>query len=380
MANRLEDEIRHGVLQAILPSERQLVDRLQVSRRTIRAATAILAERRLICTAPRCETRILALPQRGSARIPRRTIGLILPGPLDERRPFGNLVDELRVLLDGNGFRLETFFERSFLARRPVAALERLVTRFPCDGWILASATRACQAWFLGQSLPTVLNGTAYEGIDLPQVDIDMRATARHAAHRLRRKGHQRMALIIEDTGWAGYRKTEQGFLEAIEECEGEAVGVLARHRGDIKSLRPTVARLMELREPPTALFIVNPYHYLAVAAILSDLGVKVPDEVSLLCRDDDPCLHFLPVEPSRYRCDPRAMAREIFALLMHAVISGAPRRLARSVLMLPEYIEGASVALRRMKVQGALKANGVTSGIRKQTVGAFRPDGAGAR
>lgn len=59
VARVLEEDIRRGALRGILPSERQLVEKLQVSRRTIRAATEMLARKKLIRTAQGVETMIL---------------------------------------------------------------------------------------------------------------------------------------------------------------------------------------------------------------------------------------------------------------------------------------------------------------------------------
>ncbi len=347
VARVLEEDIRRGALRGILPSERQLVEKLQVSRRTIRAATEMLARKKLIRTAQGVETMILPRSGSRSDRGARRTIGMLLSQPPDEPNPFGNLFDELRTLLSTHGFRLDTHFEQSCLSRRPAKALRRLVTRFSCDGWILASANRACQTWFCSQGFATVLIGTAHDGVTLPYVDVDMLATSRHAANVLLRNGHRRIALIIEDADWAGYCKTEQGFLEAVSQFGGEAAGQVLRHGGDVAGLQQLLARILQVPAPPTALFIVNPYHYITIAALLSDRGLKVPQDMSLLCRDNNICLRFLPIEPSRYGCNARAMAKEIFSTLVRTLQAGPEHRPVKSVLMLPKFFEGASIAAR---------------------------------
>ena len=105
------------------------------------------------------------------------------------------------------------------------------------------------------------------------------------------------------------------------------------------------ITRALEGATPPTALFIVHPYHYLAVAAILAAKGLNVPRDISLLCRDDDTCLRYLPVVPSRYVCSPRKVAEAVFSMLIPALSSGAIRDNVKSVLMLPDFVEGSSIA-----------------------------------
>lgn len=346
VARSLEDDIRRSALQGSLPGERQLVEKLQVSRRTVRAAIEILRQKKLIRTAHGLETRILAQTARKSTRATVRTVGMLLPRPLDELKPFANLVDKLQTLLYSNGFRLDTHYDQRYLSDRPAAALKRLIVRFPSAGWILVSAKRACQAWFCAQGVPTVLHGTAHDGVSLPCVDVDMLATSRHAANVLLRSGHRRIALVIEEADWAGHRKTEQGFMDAVNQSGGETVGHVLRHRGDLAALQQVVARVLQMPAPPTALFIVDPYHYIAIAAILGARGLSVPRNMSLLCRDDDMCLRYLPVEPSRYVCSSQVFAKEIFSTLMRTVRAGSGHRPVKSVLLLPEFVEGASIAV----------------------------------
>ena len=62
VARDIEEEIRKGVLRESLPGERQLAETRQVSRRTIRAATEILREKKLIRKLHGLPTRILDAP------------------------------------------------------------------------------------------------------------------------------------------------------------------------------------------------------------------------------------------------------------------------------------------------------------------------------
>lgn len=346
--HRLEEEIRHGILRESLPGERVLAARMEVSRRTIRAAVQILRSRRLIRTAQGAPSRILGTPTAPVRRVELRAIGLLLPKPLETLKPFTAVVDILRGLFHQNGLRLNVHYGARYLSPRPAAALRRLVAQSPCDGWILASANRACQSWFQAEGLVTVVAGTSHEGVDLPSVDVDMLATSRHAANVLLRRGHRRLALLLERADWAGFRLTEQGFLEGARQFGNGAVGLVCRHDGDVANLQRLIARLLRSPAPPTALFIVNPFHYLAVNAILAERGLRVPRDISLLCRDDDACLRYLPVEPSRYSSSAHAQAKQLFATLTAAMQSRSERPPSKSLLLIPEFIPGASIGAPR--------------------------------
>lgn len=347
VARSLEDDIRRGILRECLPGERKLAETLQVSRRTIRAAVQILCHKNLAHRTHGMETKILKRPEAGSSVGSLRHVGLLVSTNVADLYPFASIVGILRDLLHVNGFRLEIHSGRRYFSPRPSGALAGLVAQFPHDGWILASTTRACQEWFGAQRIPAVVFGTAHEGVDLPCVDLDMRATSRHAANVLLRKGHRRVVLIMEDTDWAGLQRTEQGFLEGVRQFGDEATAQVFKHDGQVASLQRVVARLLQ-PPAPTALYIVNPYHYLTVASVLAAKGLDVPRDMSLLCRDDETCLRYLPVTPSRYvRSDP-LLAKALFAGLIRHFAPDSRETPAKSVLLLPQFNEGASLAVCR--------------------------------
>lgn len=346
VARDLAGQIGRGEFGANLPGERWLAESLQVSRRTVRAALGLLRQEEVIETIRGRETRIALRPRRRAAPASTRAIGLLLPAPVDQLEPYSTVYfDFLRGLLFANGFRLETHSSSSFFSRRPGAALARLVARFPSDAWVLAFSNRPCQEWFHEQRLPAVIAGTCHEGLRLGCVDLDMHATARHAASHLLAQGHRRLALVVPEKNRAGDRRTEEGFLAGTTARAGAGASARVwRHDGTMPGLRRMTDRLLALRERPTALFIVNPYHYMGVAGLLAERGIRVPRDLSLLCRDDDYCLRYLPAAPSHYEFGPDKRARAIFSTLMAALTPGSDAP-PRQVLLLPRLVQGGSVA-----------------------------------
>jgi len=67
-----------------------------------------------------------------------------------------------------------------------------------------------------------------------------------------------------------------------------------------------------------------------------------------LLCRDDDTCLRYLPVAPSRYSSSAQAQAKQLFATLTSAMQSRSKRPPSQSLLLMPEFIPGASIGAPR--------------------------------
>jgi len=348
VARAIAEKIRQGEFGASLPAERWLAQSMQVSRRTIRRALLLLRKEELLATIPGRETRIAQRPLRTTAVRTMQSVGLLLPEPVDRLEPYSTVFfDYLRALLSGNGIRLETHSGPSYFSRRPAAALAKLTARFPCDAWILAFSNRACQHWFHARAKAAVVVGTAHRGLDLPYVDIDMRAIARHAANHLHAKGHRRIGLVVPEKDRAGDRMTQEGFLEGVQtSAHAGTTGRVFCHDGTMTGLRRMTERILRLTDRPTALFIANPYHYMGVATLLAERGIRVPRDVSLLCRDDDYCLRYLPVEPGRYPCLPEKRAHAIYSTIMAIIQPGlVASGGAKSVLLLPKLVEGASVA-----------------------------------
>jgi LacI family transcriptional regulator len=175
-----------------------------------------------------------------------------------------------------------------------------------------------------------------------------MYAASRHAANLLLRRGHRRLAIVIENMDWAGFRRTERGFTDAIRDEGGHASVQVLKHAGTPAALRQLVTRTLADVRRPSALFIVNPFHYIGVATLLAEMGVSVPRDISLVCRDDDTAFRFMSVEPTRYSARPEALAKELFSLLKRTIEGGVTDELPSPVLILPELVPGASVAASR--------------------------------
>ena len=78
---------------------------------------------------------------------------------------------------------------------------------------------------------------------------------------------------------------------------------------------------------------------------ILAELGLRVPHDVSLLCRDEDRFLSYLEPEPARYGEHAPLFARKLARItltLMRARPAKPPR-----VLLIPRLRRGASIGSR---------------------------------
>ncbi|MEJ1973043.1 MAG: LacI family DNA-binding transcriptional regulator [Lacunisphaera sp.] len=227
--------------------------------------------------------------------------------------------------------------------------LKKLTARQPAGCWLLANSTEATQQWFTDQALPCVIAGSCHPGIDLPHADLDHYALCRHAAGVLLGAGHRCVALLNERSGRAGDVESEAGFIAGVRESpHADAVPVVIHHEHSPESLSRALDRLLAMPHPPTALLVSNGASYLTVVSALAQRKLRVPQDVSVVSRDDEPFLRFLVPAPAHYAANPHVFARRLLKPLLQSL--GGEAVVPRSTRILPTYARGGSLGARQVK------------------------------
>lgn len=347
VAQAIEAEIAAQRWREWLPSERSLQRSLNVSRQTVRAALARLAARRRIVVNPYRGYRIAALPRPAAApAAPARELGLICPEPVYRMPPrFLHVLDLFRALCAEGGLNLEVLEGQRFMRTDPGRFMPRLVRSHPKSCWILVLAPRRLQEWFAGSGEPAVVYGNVYPGVALNGTGIDYRACIRHAAAHLLARGHRRIAFVAYDLRRAGEEDSWRGFQEACAAHRGDATAplLIERRDGDAEALCRQLDAALRARQRPTAFVVSHTHHYATVATHLALRGLRVPADVSLICRSEDPFLNFLRPKPAFYRANMEVAARLLFERVRHAIAGTAKPGDQR--LLVPELVPGGTVA-----------------------------------
>jgi DNA-binding LacI/PurR family transcriptional regulator len=171
------------------------------------------------------------------------------------------------------------------------------VREAPVDGFIVYSAPRNDPRVdaAVARRLPVVTVDQP-RGADTPFVGIDDRAAAKHAAEHVRRLGHERVAVLsfvtaedpdgtlvfdVTEERLAGYRKGLGTAWEesAVRTCRPNAP----------EPAREAALELLRARTPPTAILAMTDALALGVLQAAADLGVAIPDALSVVGFDDSP-------------------------------------------------------------------------------------------
>lgn len=337
----LREALRRGEWTDVLPSERALCARLRISRPTLRAVLLRLEKEGMVSGVENKRRRVLAGGLKQPPVRTARTIGLLSPVPAQMMPPFVLFwLDALRELLGEAGYQMDLHIAPACFSSRPAAALKKLTQRAPAAAWVLFRSTPLMQHGFAGQDVPAVVAGSCAGDVRLPSVDIDYRATCRHAAAMLARKGHRRIALLLPDSGHRGDVESEHGFREAL--AGGQAAPQVLRHQQGAAQLCRCLDEALSRRDAPTAFLVARSMHTLTVVTHLLRLGRRLPQDTAVVSRDDDAYLDHVVPKVSRYAADPAKFARRLARLVLELAQTG--RTSTTPVRLMPDFRRGETV------------------------------------
>ncbi len=157
------------------------------------------------------------------------------------------------------------------------------------DGILLASANAHFAYHTLStRHFPLVLFDRFPSGFTGTAVVTDNAQASHEATNHLIRLGHTRIAIIAGTPGISSAHERVEGFRSAMNEA-----GLMVRKeyftRGNfnMKGGRECALELMKLPSPPTAVFSHNYEMTLGLMRALTEVGVRCPQQVSVLGFDD---------------------------------------------------------------------------------------------
>jgi DNA-binding LacI/PurR family transcriptional regulator len=345
VSDTLRQAIQAGEWKELLPTELELCARLQVSRRTMRAALAALQREGFIEIRRPKRTRIVARGRRIQVSSRPKVIGVLCWRPRASLSAFSYpLLSALETRFRTAGYEMVVHSSTGLKHRHLADRLEVLVRNTQAACWLLDSATEAIQRWFMNERIPAVLAGSAYSGVKLPAFNFDYRAICRHAAQTLARLGHRRAVLLAPKTDFAGDLNGAEGFREGWDES-GSAVQarLVATHDGSVAGIQRVLDGLLESATPPTAVLVAYSMHALTVLSHLLKRRRDVPNDISLICRDDDECFAHITPSIARYRFDPDAYASRLGRAILQ--FAGTGTSVPRETLLFPRFHRGESLA-----------------------------------
>lgn len=337
LADFLKEEIRNRTWTGAMPGENWLVTNLQVGRDTVRAAMTHLEEAGVIASQGKGQRRQIVMNNEEFAKNYRVTLLLYTPRDRQE-----DLVHDIMFQLTQRGYQVDvaprTLVELGMKPER----VAKMVQQVKTDAWVVGAATNDVLEWFEAQPAPAFALFGSLSRRSLAGTGPDKWPAYEAAVLRLLELGHRRIVLLLpEQTRIPKRGRLAQRFLDLLE-AHGIATG--SYHLPDWErgpaGLRRCLDRLFDLT-PPTALFVEEACEFIAVQQHLAKRGLFAPNDVSLICSDDNPLFEWC--EPS-VSCI-RWSTRPVVSRIVHwvdKVASGKDDH--RNSFFKAEFVEGCTI------------------------------------
>lgn len=250
-----------------------------------------------------------------------RIIGLVVA--YLENYFYPEIVERLSVELQKEGYHVLIFLAP--VASANVDQIVREIMDYQVDGIVLASVVMSSDlaARCKSTGVPVVLINRGNDDPSLSSVTTDNRGGGKALADYLCSLGHQRIAYIAGTQGATTQRDRELGFLDGLAEA-GQTLFARAEGNFDYKTAQAAARELFATSRRPDAVFVGNDHMAFAVMDVLRfELGLRVPEDVSVVGFDDVPPAAWPAYNLTTYRQQADLMVAETVGLLMNSIRAG---------------------------------------------------------
>ena len=201
------------------------------------------------------------------------------------------------------------------------ALIEELTSTRRIEGMIVMNPYQDSRHRYLSDAFPTVFAGARPRPNINYSVALDDYVVAKEATQHLIKLGHRDIAMVTGPMGEDCCQDRRDGYLNALAEaniapnsdwqieCDWSA-----------QSGYNSLLSLYRKGERPTAVFAQNDHIAVGVIRAAKELGLHVPEQLSVIGIDDVPLASFFMPSLTTMRQDFAAMGQEAVKLLLRAI------------------------------------------------------------
>lgn len=298
IAHYLKNLIEEGEWKAgdKLPSENELTERFGVSRQTVRKAVGLLEEQGTVRRVRGSGTYVSFdrrenLEQRNRIAVVTTYVDSYI---------FPKTIQGIEKVLFERGYSVQISFTNNTLEREK-NVLTDLISRDDVAG-IIVEGTKSglpnpnlyLYRQLLGRKIPIIFINTYYPELDAPHVSLNDVKAAETAVNYLIGKGHKNIGAILKlDDGQGRLRYL--GYLKAMEAAGLKVTDsrMVWIDTDESKQLNYCRDKILNRVEECSALFCYNDQIAFQLIRMLTERGIRVPEDVSVISVDDsDLALH----------------------------------------------------------------------------------------
>jgi DNA-binding LacI/PurR family transcriptional regulator len=315
-AQALAELIRSGQWQDRIPGTRLLAQQLEVSQPTIQKALQLLAHQGVLTPAgERRAYEVASKTVRKRAQIgrERKTIVILTHQELHLLVDSAQkVIESLRKLLASKGWEV-LFRQFDYLhAKAPHRSWERILgvgSEVP----VIALYGRTCLAeWALALNLRIAFLGGVTDGLPVPKFSVSSSQMLADAYRLLIGLGHRRIVTPLCDRAASFSNSIKESARQEFELAGLPYSPTYTNPERDY--LRPDVTvHLLEnlfSQSPPTALVLLDWRELITSFCFLSKLGLKVPEDVSLVLLNEQSDTEWFTPSLARFRFQTNRIVR----------------------------------------------------------------------
>ncbi|MFN5638977.1 MAG: substrate-binding domain-containing protein [Akkermansiaceae bacterium] len=308
IANHLREELMRGRWTGMMPGQFRLAEELGASRNAVEAALRQLEHEGVLVSQGLGRKRLIASPDPKKARPMRIAILDYEPVPVTE----GYTVELQYMLIEAGHV---AFFAPKTLIELDmnVSRIRRMVEKTEADAWIVCSASREVLTWFAAQPLPAFALFGRRRGLPIAAAGPDKIPATVAATRALAELGHQRIVILTRRaTRLPKPGVAVQAFLDELK-AQGITPGPynLPDWEENPKALHKRLELLFRIT-PPTALIADEAPFYVAALQFCTSRGLRVPQDVSLICADPSPAFEWSRPTVAHILWETRPLVRRI--------------------------------------------------------------------
>ena len=223
-----------------------------------------------------------------------------------------------------------------------VGRVARLVNRTEADAWVVVAGSREILEWFSRQPKPAFALFGRRGRVSIAAAGPDKAPPFAAATGRLIGLGHRRISLVCRRQR----RLPQPGHPERafLHELVAHGIPTGDFNLPDWEESKKGFAKLLDslfVATPPTALILDEAFLFNAAFHYLVKRGLRVPQDISLVCTDDDPDFDWCEPSVAHIRWDYRPVVRRVVRWAAN-VSHGKDDR--RQTLTKAEFVEGGTI------------------------------------
>jgi LacI family transcriptional regulator len=157
-------------------------------------------------------------------------------------------------------------------------------------GVVVTPVSAASSSYLVRQNTPVVEADRTFSQGGCDCVLVDNAGASRRMTDHLVSLGHRRIAMLFDEEHWTTGSDRVAGYRQSLEESGIEFDPKLLISAGwDAGRSREATIELLSRRDHPTALFSANNLIAEGVWRAARDLGLRVPEDLSIVSFDDAP-------------------------------------------------------------------------------------------